>query len=46
MSGKPVKQPATKNRPAAFGFVTQALSEQCGSKLLTYVRLQHIYDGR
>jgi hypothetical protein len=25
MSGKPVKQPATKNRPVAVGFVTQAL---------------------
>jgi hypothetical protein len=24
MSGKPVKPPATKNRPAADGFVTQA----------------------
>jgi hypothetical protein len=24
MSGKPVKWPATKNRPAAVGFVTQA----------------------
>ena len=26
MSGKPVKPPASKNRPAAFGFVTQALA--------------------
>jgi hypothetical protein len=25
MSGKPVKSPATKNRPVAVGFVTQAL---------------------
>jgi hypothetical protein len=27
MSGTPVKRPATKNRPAAVGFVTQALAE-------------------
>jgi hypothetical protein len=26
MSGKPVKPPATKNRPSAFGFVTQAFA--------------------
>jgi hypothetical protein len=26
MSGNPVKRPATKNRPAALGFVTQVLA--------------------
>jgi hypothetical protein len=28
MSGKPVKPPATKNRPAAVGFVTQAKADE------------------
>jgi hypothetical protein len=32
MSGKPVKPPATKNRPAAVGFVTQAFVLKNGLK--------------
>jgi hypothetical protein len=31
MSGKPVKPPATKNRPVAVGFVTQALAYTVGA---------------
>jgi hypothetical protein len=31
MSGKPVKPPATKNRSAAVGFVTQALAYTVGA---------------
>jgi hypothetical protein len=36
MSGKPVKPPATKNRPAAVGFVTQALPEADQDKTLRF----------
>jgi hypothetical protein len=43
MSGKPVKPPATKNWPAAVGFVTQALEIGLGDYHKSFINVINHY---